>query len=63
MTTAKQAISLPSTPAAVSDWARRVLEVLRTRCGAAGLAELARATGLEELLRLAVGSSIRTVAA
>jgi DNA-binding IclR family transcriptional regulator len=42
-------ISQPSTPTAVSDWARRVLELLRTRCGAAGLAELARATGLDEL--------------
>ena len=42
-------VSSPSTSAVVSDWARRVLEVLRTRCGAAGLTELARATGLDEL--------------
>ena len=47
--TSTTTISLPSTPGAVSDWARRVLEVLRTRCGAAGLAELAHATCLDEL--------------
>jgi DNA-binding IclR family transcriptional regulator len=36
-------------PPAVDDPARRVLEVLRTRGGAARMAELARATGLDEL--------------
>ena len=38
-----------STEAAVGESARRVLEVLRTRCSAAAVAELARATGLDEL--------------
>ena len=39
----------PPTEAAVGESARRVLGVLRTRCSAAGVAELARATGLDEL--------------
>jgi hypothetical protein len=38
-----------STNVAVGESARQVLEVLRTRCNAAGVAELARATGLDEL--------------
>ena len=37
----------PPTEAAVGESARRVLGVLRTRCNAAGVAELARATGLD----------------
>jgi hypothetical protein len=39
----------PSMPAAAGEWARQVLEVLRTRCCAAGLSELARVTGLTEV--------------
>jgi hypothetical protein len=38
-----------STKVAVGDQAQRVLGVLRTRCNAAAVAELARATGLDEL--------------
>ena len=38
-----------STNVAVGESVRQVLEVLRTRCNAAGVAELARATGLDEL--------------
>jgi hypothetical protein len=38
-----------STEPAFGQPARRVLEVLRTRCNAARVAELAYATGLEEL--------------
>jgi predicted Rossmann fold nucleotide-binding protein DprA/Smf involved in DNA uptake len=38
-----------STKVAVGESARRVLELLRMRCNAAGVAELARATGLDEL--------------
>jgi hypothetical protein len=38
-----------STEAAVGESARRVLDVLCTRCNAAGVVELVRATGLEEL--------------
>jgi DNA-binding IclR family transcriptional regulator len=47
--TTRTTASPSATAATVGELARRVLEVLRTRCGAAGVAELARASGLDEL--------------
>jgi hypothetical protein len=48
MTTTTTAVPA-STGADVGEPARRVLQVLRTRCSAAGVTELARAIGLDEL--------------
>jgi hypothetical protein len=48
MTTTTTAVSA-STGAALGEPARRVLQLLRTRCSAAGVTELTRAIGLDEL--------------